>query len=45
MNKTEKRVTINEGFKAEITNTIYSLINIDVLIINLFSRECGVVLL
>ena len=45
MNKTEKRVTINEQNKAEKTNIICLLINTDVLIIILFSREWDVVLL
>ena len=44
MNKTEKRVTTNKEIKAENTNTICPLINIDVLII-FFSKERGVVLL
>ena len=39
MNKTEKRVTINEENKAEKTNTICSLISTDMSIIILFSRE------
>ena len=45
MNKGEKRATINEQNKAEKTNTVCLLINADVLIIILFSRECDVTLL
>ena len=37
MNKTGKRVTINEENKAEKTNTTCSMINTEVLIIILFS--------
>ena len=45
MNKTGKGVTINEQNEAENTNTIYPLRNTNVLIIVLFLREWGVVLL
>ena len=45
MNKTEKRVTINEQNKAEKANTICLLINTDVLIIILFSLKWDMALL
>ena len=45
MNKTGKRITINKQNKADKTNTICLLINTDVLIIILFSRERDVALL
>ena len=45
MNKTEKRVAINERNEAEKTNTMCLLIKTDVLIIIFFSREWDVDLL